>query len=248
MTFVKIHSKESELSAIRRYASLKQYIRDRNRRERLNDLVEAPTPRERLNDLEEVSTPPSEKGKNDKNVRRKTENKNNVSNNSTLGASISSSMPNNYTAVTDAASIPSLSKRKKVKNSKTTSASQQQNALSSIDTTPRRMKEVEKSSKSQNVVGNSNNVKKKHLYTSLKPKFLRKNTSSRISKTGGGGVIEFLPSDVRSLRKQLTYLIGGYRAGNTLLRNKIAAILKNLHNRKIMTKREYNMQINSIFQ
>ena len=247
MTFVKIHSKESELSAIRRYASLKQYIRDRNRRERLNDLVEAPTPRERLNDLEEVSTPPSEKGKNDKNVRRKTENKNNVSNNSTLGGSISSSMPNNYTAVTDAASIQPLSKRRKVKNSKTTSASQQ-NALSSIDTTPRRMKEDKKSSKSRNIVENSNNGKKKHLYTSLKPKFLRKNTSSRISKIGGGGVIEFLPSDVRSLRKQLTYLIGEYRAGNRSLKNKIAAILKNLHNRKVMTKREYNMQINSIFQ
>ena len=100
MTFVKIHSKESELSAIRRYASLKNYIRDRNRRERLNDLEEAPTPRERLNDdVEEASTPPFEKGK-DKNVRQKTENKNNVSHNSTLGGSISSSMPNNYTAVT----------------------------------------------------------------------------------------------------------------------------------------------------
>jgi hypothetical protein len=245
MTFVKIYSKESELSAIRRYASLKNYIRDRNRRERLNDLEEAPTPRERLNDLEEASTPPFEKGK-DKNVRQKTENKNNVSHNSTLGGSISSSMPNNYTAVTDAASIQPLSKRKKVKNSKTTSASQQ-NALSSSDSTPRRMKEDKKSSKSSNVVENSNNVKKKHLYTSLKPKFLRKNTSSRISKTGGGGVIEFLPSDVRSLRKQLTYLIGEYRAGNRSLKNKIAAILKNLHNRKVMTKREYDTQINSIF-
>ena len=247
MTFVKIHSKESELSAIRRYASLKQYIRDRNRRERLNDLEEAPTPRERLNDdVEEASTPPFEKGK-DKNVRQKTENKKNVSHNSTSGGSISSSMPNNYTAVTDAASIQPLSKRRKVKNSKTTSASQQ-NALSSSDSTPRRMKEDKKSSKSQNVVGNSNNVKKKHLYTSLKPKFLRKNTSSRISKTGGGGVIEFLPSDVRSLRKQLTYLIGEYRAGNRSLRNKIAAILKNLHSRKVMTKREYDMEINSIFR
>ena len=155
-------------------------------------------------------------------------------------------MPNNYTAVTDATSIPPLSKRKKVKNSKTTSASQQ-NALSSINTTPRRMKEDKKSSKSQNVVEINNNVKK-HLYTTLKPKFLRKNTSSRISKTEGGGVIEFLPSDVKSLRKQLMYLVGEYRAGNRSLRNKIAAILKNLHNRKVMTKSEYNMEINSIFQ
>lgn len=225
MTFVKIYSKESELSAIRRYASLKNYIRDRNRRERLNDLEEAPTPRERLNDdLEEASTPPFEKGGKDK--------KNNVShNNSTLGGSISSSTSNNSTAVTDtAASIRQLSKRKKAKNSKTTTSASQQNASSS------------------NVVENSDNVKKRHLYTSLKPKFLRKNTSSRILKTGGGGVIEFLPSDVRSLRKQLTYLIGEYRAGNRSLKNKIAAILKNLHSRKVMTKREYDMEINSIFR
>ena len=105
MTFVKIYSKESELSAIRQYASLKNYICDCNRTEKLND----------LNIHEQALTPPSEKG-NDKNVRQKTENKNNVSNNSTLGGSISTSMPNNYTAVTDAASIPPLSKRKKVKN------------------------------------------------------------------------------------------------------------------------------------
>ena len=90
--------------------------------------------------------------------------------------------------------------------------------------------------------------KKKHLYTTLKPKFLRKNTSSRISKTVGGGVIEYLPSDVKSLRKQLMYLVGEYKAGNIILKNKIAAILKNLHNRKVITKREYNMQINSVFQ
>ena len=238
MTFVKIDSKESELSAIRQYASLKNYIRDRNRSEKLND----------FGIHEQAPTPPSEKG-NDKNVRQKTENKNNVSNNSTLGGSISTSMPNNYT-LSDAASIDSipLSKKKKVKKSKT-SVSSQQNALSSSISTQRRrmkkMKEDKKSSKSQNVVENNNNVKK-HLYTTLKPKFLRKNTSSRISKTTGGGVIEFLPSDVKSLRKQLTYLVGEYRAGNRSLKNKIAAILKNLHNRKVITKREYNMEINSI--
>ena len=296
MTFVKIDSEESEFAAIRRYATLKNYIRDRERRERLDNLEEAPTPRERrrLNDdLEEVSTPPPppppfEKGK-------KSRKNNNVSHNknSTSGGSISSSTSNNSTAVTPTASIRQLSKRKNAKNSKTTSASQR-NASSSSDVTPRRMKEVEKKRVSKNIsntfssseIGkkrkkaskkkilikkttsnakkprrnidwgderlndltyNQNaveNMKKKHLYTSLKPKFLRKN----ISEVGGGGVIEFLPSDVRSLRKQLTYLIGEYRAGNRSLRNKIAAILKNLHSRKVMTKREYDMEINSIFR
>ena len=227
MTFVKIDSEESEFAAIRRYATLKNYIRDRERRERLDNLEEAPTPRERrrLNDdLEEVSTPPPPPFKKGKKSRKN----NNVSHNknSTSGGSISSSTSNNSTAVTPTASIRQLSKRKNAKNSKTTSASSQRNASSS------------------NVVENSDDAKKKHLYTSLKPKFLRKN----ISEVGGGGVIEFLPSDVRSLRKQLTYLIGEYRAGNRSLRNKIAAILKNLHSRKVMTKREYDMEINSIFR
>ena len=295
MTFVKIDSEESEFAAIRRYATLKNYIRDRERRERLDNLEEAPTPRERrrLNDdLEEVSTPPPpppptfEKGK-------KSRKNNNVSHNknSTSGGSISSSTSNNSTAVTPTASIRQLSKRKNAKNSKTTSASQR-NASSSSDVTPRRMKEVEKKQVSKNISNTSsssseigkkrkkaskkkilikkttsnakkprrnidwgderltynqnaveNTKKKHHLYTSFKPKFLRKN----ISEVGGGGVIEFLPSDVRSLRKQLTYLIGEYRAGNRSLKNKIAAILKNLHNRKVMTKREYDTQINSIF-
>ena len=85
MTFVKIDSKESELSTIRQYALSKSYIRDRNRSEKLND----------FSIHEQAPTPPSKKG-NDKNVRQKTENKNNVSNNSTLGGSISTSMPNNY--------------------------------------------------------------------------------------------------------------------------------------------------------
>ena len=233
MTFVKIDSEESEFAAIRRYATLKNYIRDRDKRERLDNLEEAPTPRERrrLNDdLEEVSTPPSppppppppfEKGKKGRKNNNVSHNKN-----STSGGSISSSTSNNSTAVTPTASIRQLSKRKNAKNSKTTGASSQRNASSS------------------NVVENSGDAKKKHLYTSLKPKFLRKN----ISEVGGGGVIEFLPSDVRSLRKQLTYLIGEYRAGNRSLRNKIAAILKNLHSRKVMTKREYDMEINSIFR
>ena len=235
MTFVKMDSKESELPAIRQYALLKSYVRDRNRSEKLNEF--------KIHEQVPTASSSQKSGGNDKNVRQKTDDVSN--NNGVLGGSISTSTSSNKYTVTDAASVPPLSKRKKVKNSKTSAS--QQNVLSSIKT-PRRMKQDTKSSKSQKVVENSNNVKKHYLYTTLKPKFLRKNTFSRILKTGGGGIIEFLPSDVKSLRKQLMYLVGEYRAGNRSLKNQIAAILKNLHNRKVMNKREYGMEINSIFR
>ena len=46
MTFVKIDSEETELSAIRQYAALRNYIRERNRSEQLNNLVDYhPAPR-----------------------------------------------------------------------------------------------------------------------------------------------------------------------------------------------------------
>ena len=184
-------------------------------------------------------------------------NKNNdvVSNNdSALGGAISTSTSKNNYAATDVTSVPRVFEKKKAKNSKATSASQRNNnASSSINVTaaPRRKTTKEnkkKWSKSPQNVVESNVKKKKHLYTTLQPKFLRKNTSSSISRSEGGGVIQFLSSDVRSLRKQLAYQIAEYKAGNRSLKNEIAAILKNLHNRKVITKREYNTQINSILR
>ena len=39
MTFVKIDSEQAELAAIRRYAALKSYVRDRDRSEKLNEFI-----------------------------------------------------------------------------------------------------------------------------------------------------------------------------------------------------------------
>ena len=245
--FVKVDSKESEIAALREYAALKDSMRKRARWERLSHLVDYdPGPR----------PPPFEEELNAKIEK----NKNNdvVSNNdSALGGGVisTSTSKNNY-AATDVTSVPRVFEKKKAKNSKATSTSQQRNnnaSSSSINVTaaPRRKTTKEnkkKWSKSPQNVVESNVKKKKHLYTTLQPKFLRKNTSSSISRSEGGGVIQFLPSDVRSLRKQLAYQIAEYKAGNRSLKNEIAAILKNLHNRKVMTKREYNTQINSILR
>ena len=59
-----------------------------------------------------------------------------------------------------------------------------------------------------------------------------------MEETGHG--IEFLPSDIITLQKELAYLLGEYRAGNTsATRNQIVAIAENLLKRKHITKLEY---------
>ena len=53
-----------------------------------------------------------------------------------------------------------------------------------------------------------------------------------------GDGIEFLPSDIISLKQELVYLLGEYRAGNTsATRNQIVAITDNLLKRKHISKR-----------
>ena len=55
-----------------------------------------------------------------------------------------------------------------------------------------------------------------------------------------GHGIEFLPSDIISLKQELVYLLGEYRAGNTsATRNQIVAIADNLLKRKHISKLEY---------
>ena len=55
-----------------------------------------------------------------------------------------------------------------------------------------------------------------------------------------GDGIEFLPSDIISLKQELVYLLGEYRAGNTsATRNQIVAIADNLLKRKHISKLEY---------
>lgn len=98
------------------------------------------------------------------------------------------------------------------------------------------------------------------LYTTVKPSFLLKktkvSTSSKRKKnnrkptvaaveTKGSG-IEYLPEDISSLRKQLFYLTAEFHSGNSSVRNKIVAILKNLRNRSSISPQEYRIQLNSI--
>ena len=247
MTFVKIHNKESELSAIRKYALLKSYIRDRNRTEKLNDFnihEQSPSSIEHVKDEknngtgddvhggailaptvnEHVPIPPSSKKK------RKKMKKSKVS--TPQDASVSINLP------------PPKKTGKKVKKLK---VSTPQDASVSINPPPPK-KTGKKVKKLKEARRTKNDGVKKLLYTTVKPKFLTKKTLSNVHKSAGGAIPEFLPSDVTSLREQLSYLIAEYKAGNKSLKNHIAAILKNLHDRKIMTKQEYNTEINSIFR
>ncbi len=93
--------------------------------------------------------------------------------------------------------------------------------------------------------------KKKLIYTTVQPNFIgekqqQQQQQKQLKKSGSG--IQYLPSDVRSLRKQLTYLMAEYKSGNYSLRNQIASILKNLHERNVMTKDEYRIQLNSVYR
>ena len=61
-----------------------------------------------------------------------------------------------------------------------------------------------------------------------------------IFKKKEGQGIEFLPSDIISLKQDLAYLLGEYRAGNTsATRNRIVAIADNLLKQKHISKLEY---------
>ena len=85
------------------------------------------------------------------------------------------------------------------------------------------------------------------LYTTVRPTKKKKKRSS-IVKLGSGNhhAEEYLPGDVPSLHRELFLATSQYRAGNHALRNKIASILKNLHERGELTKKEYKLQINSV--
>ena len=63
----------------------------------------------------------------------------------------------------------------------------------------------------------------------------------RSSKKQGGSIIEYLPSDIKTLRKDLTYLQGEYEAGNTStsIRNKIVSIADTLLDRGAISELAY---------
>ena len=74
-----------------------------------------------------------------------------------------------------------------------------------------------------------------------------RNIIKEMEETGNG--IEFLPSDIIRLQKELAYLLGEYRAGNTsATRSQIVAIADNLLKRKHITKAEYRKINNYIVQ
>lgn len=64
----------------------------------------------------------------------------------------------------------------------------------------------------------------------------------------GGDGTQFLPGDISGLQTKLTYLLGEYKAGNTLAtRNQIVAITDELIRRGHLSKDKYH-EINSIIQ
>ena len=58
----------------------------------------------------------------------------------------------------------------------------------------------------------------------------------------------YLPGDINSLHKQLFHLMAEYQSGNKSLRPTIVAILNNLRRRKAITKNEYNIKLNSVYE
>ena len=112
-----------------------------------------------------------------------------------------------------------------------------------------------------------NNKKKKGqglIYTSIQPKITR--TKKEIVKQNKGKGIQnknnnndnnrkqlsknmiYLPSDIKSLQKQLFYLLAEYQSGNITLRNKIVSILRNLRRRNAINNDEYEIKMNSVYE
>lgn len=65
-------------------------------------------------------------------------------------------------------------------------------------------------------------------------------------EASGSGVM-FLPGDIKGLETKLNYLLGEYRAGNTITRNEIVSILDELQRRKRISRGEYR-EINTFLQ
>ncbi len=75
----------------------------------------------------------------------------------------------------------------------------------------------------------------------------KKQSKKRSGSSSKGSGVNFLPSDINSLKEKLQLLVGEFTAGNKTTRNQIVAILDNLKGRKEISKKEYN-QVNSLLQ
>ena len=86
------------------------------------------------------------------------------------------------------------------------------------------------------------------IYTTIKPgnRFKIQRRIQKGEPAQYSNHIEYLPSDIKSLHDQLSYLLAEYKSGNLSLRNKIVSILKNLRSRKAITPSEYKIRLNSI--
>ena len=105
------------------------------------------------------------------------------------------------------------------------------------------MEEYIKLVKQTNVMRHPQNLRPN---SNLKKTWKWRKIFNKLEKKGHG--IEFLPSDIISLKQELVYLLGEYRAGNTsATRNQIVAIADNLLKRKHISKLEYRT-INDFIQ
>ena len=73
------------------------------------------------------------------------------------------------------------------------------------------------------------------------------NEQMRNAEKSGNGVVQFLPGDIKGLQTKLCYLLGEFRAGNTITREEIVPISDELLRRKKISLDEYK-RINSFIQ
>ena len=74
-----------------------------------------------------------------------------------------------------------------------------------------------------------------------------KQPRKRVRNSISGSGMNFLPSDINSLKEKLQLLLGEYTAGNKTTCNQIVAILDNLRGRKKISKKECN-HVNRLLQ
>ena len=184
MTFVKIDSKKSEVTAIRRYALLKSYVRDRDRSEKLNEFKI----HEQITPTTSSSPPPRNKVVGGGSI-------------STDDASTSGNKKKGKKyALSDVASVPSSSEKRR-KKVKTSGASRRHNdtlgggggggpalpaatlpppaaSSHSVDVATKKRTIQQKTKEGKKSPQNVTVENKRHLYTTLQPKFLGSSSSS----------------------------------------------------------------------
>ena len=115
-----------------------------------------------------------------------------------------------------------------------------------LETYTRLVKQTDVINYPQNTDDNSrprSTKKYRTILRSMEEKQPRKRVRNSISGSG----MNFLPSDINSLKEKLQLLLGEYAAGNKTTRNQIVAILDNLRGRKKISEKQYN-HVNRLLQ